>query len=57
LLFLAFASFLFKVGFYVNQRLIAFHPFSLHTGVDAPAGLPYISASLLLTQQTKQAVL
>ncbi|QZA81854.1 hypothetical protein [Deefgea piscis] len=28
----------------------------MQQGVDVIAGLPYISASLLLTQQTKQAV-
>ena len=57
LVFLAFAAFLFQVGFYVNQRLITLCRFSLSVGVDASQVGAYISASLLLTQQTKQAVL
>jgi hypothetical protein len=56
-LFLASAAFLFQIGFYVNQQLIALLGFSLPIGVDVFGWGGYSSASLLLTQQTKQAVL
>jgi hypothetical protein len=40
----------------VNQQLIALCRFSLYAGVDVFRSGGYSSASLLLTQQTKQAV-
>ena len=42
-----------KIAFFVNQRLIVLCRVYLLIGVDVFQAVPYISASLLLTQQTK----
>ena len=55
--FCSFTSVSCEVCFYVNQWLIALLGFSLSIGVDVFGWGGYSSASLLLTQQTKQAVL
>ena len=55
--FCRFSLFFDRFASYVNQQLITLLGFSLYSGVDVSARRGYSSASLLLTQQTKQAVL